>query len=103
MVQGAVPKTSAAFADFQLHAQLHDLFSPRQQLPADIVLILVCAGAKGNRRGCSGFLCPDGGDPAVFPWSLSCCHRADLEILTQVAVDASAGRLGAERKLVTWC
>src|ERR1035441_2013212 len=69
---GAVPKTAAPLANFQLNAQFHDCFSVFASSPDGFAFSLFFRGVKRTRRGNSGFSCPDGGLPPVLPRFLSC-------------------------------
>ena len=74
---GAVPKTTAPLANFQLHAQFHDEFSVFLRFPEGLALTCCSLGVERTGHGRSGFLCPDGGWPLVFSRYLSCSWRAD--------------------------
>jgi len=83
MVVGAVPKTTAALADFQLHTQLHDSLSPKA-LPGVYHSFLLCLGER--KQGCLlGFLVSRWRSLADFPCSMSCCRRADTGNFAQFA------------------
>jgi hypothetical protein len=58
---GAVPKTAAPFANFQVHAQFHDEISVFSYFPDGFALTSFLRGVERTRNGCSGFLRPDGG------------------------------------------
>jgi hypothetical protein len=57
---GTVPKTAAPLANFQLHAQFHDIFSIVASFPDGFALKWLFRGVKRTMRGNSGFLRPDG-------------------------------------------
>jgi hypothetical protein len=57
----AVPKTTAPFANFQVHAQFHDEFSVFSLFPDGFVLKSCFRGVERTGNGFSGFSRPDGG------------------------------------------
>jgi hypothetical protein len=69
---GTVPKTAAALANLQLHAQFHDYFSVVVSFPDGLFWCLLFRGVKRTRQGNSGFSCPDGGLPPSLSRFLSC-------------------------------
>ena len=79
---GAVPKATASLANFQMHAQFHDVFSVFPFSPDGFALTSCFRGAGKTGQICSGFLRPDGGSPPVFSRFLSCSWswRADSGI-----------------------
>lgn len=61
---GAVPKTAAPFADFQLYAFHYGISLGSN--PGDSTFSLLWAGVGGSRAGSPGSLRPVGGVPALF-------------------------------------
>jgi hypothetical protein len=81
---GAVPKTTAPFANFQLHAQFHDGFSVFSSCPARIFLSVVPRGeenqaATRDSRVLMGDYCLR---------SLAFCHARSAQILEGSLWDA---------------
>src|ERR1035441_8926567 len=59
---GAIPKTTAPLANFQMHAQkIHDEISMFLFFPDGFAIVPCFLGVERTGYGCSGFLCPDGG------------------------------------------
>jgi len=54
MILGAVPKTTASFANLQLHAQIHLDFSVIACNPGNFVFVLLSAGVTGSTHCASG-------------------------------------------------